>query len=110
MTKDELVKTGAHYFDNESVKVMYVSSDGHWFHEGAKRAAYNHIGGKNLDVFEITRADAFGKKKAEKVEPQEEVSIEPVEVPTESKDETPSESTEETPKPKTKPKKGNRRG
>lgn len=101
MTKEELVEKGAHYFDNKDVDLMYATTDGHWFHSHAKRAAMNHIGGKDLDVIDITREDVTGK--APKVETPEVKEVKEVKEVVIESSETSSEDKQNA-KPKTKPK------
>lgn len=75
MTKQELIKRGAHYFDDKNVKVMYATEDGNFFHESALSYADSHAKTKNIQRFKITRAD-LPKKKTDK-KGENEVKVKP---------------------------------
>lgn len=66
MTKQELIKIGAHYFDKKDVKVMYATEDGNFFYEESKNFGDSHAKTKNIELFIITRADLSKKKEVKK--------------------------------------------
>lgn len=79
MTKKELVKIGAHYFDNKDVKVMYATEDGNFFYEKSKSFGDSHAKTKNIELFTITRADLSKKKEEVKENKKENVKTEIIE-------------------------------
>ena len=112
MTKQELIeKAKMQYFDgNKSIDLLLASEDGHFFLPQAKNYALNHVSGKNMELFEITRQDVEGKVEeliVEDIKVKEEVSTE---VEASSKPEV-TETVVSESKPKTKPKtrRGNKR-
>lgn len=76
MTKQELIKRGAHYFDNKDVKVMYATADGNFFYEKSKSFGDSHAKTKNIELFTITRADLSKKKEDKKKDVEEEIKEE----------------------------------
>lgn len=68
--KAQLIERGKHYFNDKNRKVIYATTDGHFFNE--EHFASSHIHGKELEVIKITGADL--NKKDKKVE-KEEVKI-----------------------------------
>lgn len=79
MTKQELIKIGAHYFDKKDVKVMYATEDGNFFYEESKNFGDSHAKTKNIELFIITRAD-LSKKKEDKKENVKTERIEDVKI------------------------------
>jgi hypothetical protein len=110
MTKVELVKQSAHYFKNEETRLVYATSDGHFFMEKFSNDASNHIRGKdNMELFKITRSEALGgeaKEPAAKESTEPETSKEDQEIIDEIEKEEAEVKTEtsDAPKPKVKPK------
>lgn len=98
MTKQELIKRGAHYFENKNVKVMYATEDGNFFHEDALNYADSHAKTKNIERFKITRADLPKKKTDKKEEVEAEVKPEEKEEIKEEQTEQSNEAKKETPK------------
>ena len=61
-TKAELIEKGKHYFDDKNVNVMFATSDGNFFYEASKTYADSHAKTKNIELFEIKRADLKAKE------------------------------------------------
>lgn len=60
-TKTQLIEKGKHYFDDKSVNVMLATSDGNFFYENCKSYADSHSKTRNIELFEIKRADLKAK-------------------------------------------------
>ena len=60
-TKAQLIEKGKHYFDEKSVNVMFATSDGNFFYEASKTYADSHSKTRNIELFEIKRADLKSK-------------------------------------------------
>ena len=60
-TKTQLIEKGKHYFDDKSVNVMFATSDGNFFYEASKTYADSHSKTRNIELFEIKRADLKSK-------------------------------------------------
>ena len=60
-TKTQLIEKGKHYFDDKSVNVMFATSDANFFYEASKTYADSHSKTKNIELFEIKRADLKAK-------------------------------------------------
>ena len=60
-TKTQLIEKGKHYFDDKSVNVMFATSDGNFFYEASKSYADSHSKTRNIELFEIKRADLKAK-------------------------------------------------
>ena len=69
-TKAQLIEKGKHYFDDKGVNVMFATSDGNFFYEASKSYGDSHAKTRNIELFEIKRAD-LGKAK-EKEQPKTE--------------------------------------
>ena len=70
-TKTQLIEKGKHYFDDKSVNVMFATSDGNFFYENCKSYADSHSKNRNIELFEIKRADLKDKPTEKKAEPKE---------------------------------------
>ena len=72
-TKAQLIEKGRHYFDDKSVNVMFATSDANFFYEASKTYADSHAKTKNIELFEIKRAD-LKSKPVEKEENDDELA------------------------------------
>ena len=61
-TKAQLIEKGRHYFDDKSVNVMFATSDANFFYEASKSYADSHSKTRNIELFEIKRADLKAKE------------------------------------------------
>ncbi len=70
-SKVQLIEKGRHYFDDKSVNVMFATSDANFFYEASKSYADSHSKTRNIELFEIKRAD-LKSKSVENEEPKTE--------------------------------------